>query len=222
MAIGLLVVLGGCFAQKQRYRPLFEQNTTPLTMRHSALESHKRMIHVWRGLRENNPDLYAIRARLDNAWSRDPGWFEPYWGWGIFRLVQAGQTQPSLFTVECFTDSVRYLFMARSMDSFPDDEKLNIDMDIANSLNGLGACLLVLKEKDQANRALVHARDILASATPLTEDSKPRYFELQAYCMFYLGDIAAAKEAANEALKYGASLPEDFMAELAAASEELK
>ena len=108
------------------------------------------------------------------------------------------------------------------MDSFPDDEKLNIDMDIANSLNGLGACLLVLKEKDQANRALVHARDILASATPLTEDSKPRYFELQAYCMFYLGDIAAAKEAANEALKYGASLPEDFMAELAAASEELK
>ncbi|MGN0855284.1 MAG: hypothetical protein ACI4R9_07180 [Kiritimatiellia bacterium] len=168
------------------------------------------MIQAWRLLREN-ADLAVIRAQLDMAYSLDPGYYEPIWGWGIFRYVQASRTSSDKIAAECLKDSVRYLYLARNMKSFPSEEYSNIDMDVANSLNALGVCFFKLGKVAEAEDSLVRAGDVLKSITPAADDQKARHLQLQAYNRYYRGDCCAARKSVQLAVKYGAQFPDDFL-----------
>lgn len=201
--------LTGCYS----YQPIFEKNIVPATARHSAQESHAQMVFAWRGLRDEE-NLDVLSSRLDQAWSHDPGYYEPVWGWGIFRLVQAGHTKPSSTTIRHLNDSIRCFYMARNMKSFPEEERANLDMDIANSYNAMGACYIQMGNQTYADTALDCASSILNEINPKTKIESARYFELLAYNKFYKGNIEDAKAAATRALDEGAMLSEYFLSKL--------
>lgn len=218
----LLCAIIGCYwlVGCVEYTPLFDKNVAMPTARHSPEDCHRSMLLVWRGLKQGD-DLYGIRALLDAAWLRDPGNYEPYWGWGIFRFVQAEYTVPGRRTVKYLNDSIRYLGMARKMESLPKEERINLDMDIANSYNALGACYIQLGNCDLAYRALGEASNILVEIDPGTKIDRARYFELLAYNKFYMGDVTGAKAAVLRAISEGAQISHAFLKDVGIAEDEM-
>lgn len=215
------VLYSCCLVGCVEYTPLFDQKVMMATARHSSADCHRSMSVAWDSLKRGD-DLYGVRAHLDAAWRRDPGSYEPYWGWGIFRLVQAERTRPREKAAQYLKDSIRHLSTARKMKSLPEEERFNLDMDIVNSYNGLGACYIQLKDRDLADKALGEAGNILAATDPVAKIEKTRYFELLAYNKFYKGDIVESKAAALRAMAEGAQFPPEFLKDVGVVEDELR
>lgn len=166
-----------------------------------------------RQFRERNDPYYlnsAIRT-FNYCWSFDSENFQSYWGWGIIRGEQATLPEFADRREQYLSQSVELLRMARMY--APADQQFRLAMDLANAKTGLGWFYRSAGKAAEAETPLAESRELL-QAVRQTHPAEGRAYYLLAANAFYRGEIAEARQWAEQARGHGAALSPDFQRDL--------
>ncbi len=166
-----------------------------------------------RQFRERNDPYYLQSAiRIFNySWNFDPENFQSYRGWGIVRGEQATLPEFADRREQYLCQSVELLRMARMY--APADQQFRLAMDLANAKTGLGWFYRSSGKAAEAEASLKESRELLQSVLQ-THPAEGRACYLLAANAFYRGEIAEARQWAEQARRLGAELSPDFQRDL--------
>lgn len=146
------------------------------------------------------------------AWSFDYENYQAYWGVGVTRGVQATLTEDKQLIEKYLKQSVEFILMAKKYE-VPVSQLDNLDLDLANAYNGLGAFYKQAGKAELAKAPLGRAKKILTEITRNDSQNGRAFFLLAATC-FYQGKLDEAKQAGQKALSNNYALPETFLKDI--------
>ncbi len=161
----------------------------------------------------NRPNIAYAMECFNYCWSFDHENYQAYWGAGVVRGEQATFTDDPLLTEKYLKQSVEFMLMAEKH-HVPANQTNNLNLDLANSYNGLGAFYLQTSKKELADANLNSAQALLLDVTK-KEPENGRAFYLLAVTSFYQGKYAEAKQLAEQAQNKHFKVPDDFLKDLA-------
>ena len=149
---------------------------------------------------------------FNDCWFFDNENYQAYWGAGVVRGVQATFTDDPLLAEKYLKQSAEFMLMAMKH-NVPANQVNNLNIDLANAYNGLGAFYVKTSKKELADAYLASAREILFDVTK-KEPQNGRAFYLLAATSFYQGKYAEAKQLAEQAKNKHFKVPDDFLKDL--------
>ena len=173
---------------------------------------------------------YAMQ-NFNWCWSFDHENYQAYWGAGVVRGVQATFTDDPLLAEKYLKQSADFMLMAMKH-NVPANQVNNLNLDLANAYNGLGAFYLQSSKKELdvyrganafyaqsskkelADAYLASAREILLDVIK-KEPENGRAFFLLAATSFYQGKYAEAKQLAEQSQSKHYKVPDDFLKDIA-------
>lgn len=164
------------------------------------------------------------------CWSFDNDNYQAYWGAGVVRGVQATLTDDPALAEKYLKQSVEYLSLAMKH-HVPENQINNLNLDLANAHNGLGAFYLQASKKEldisnaggafyaQAPKKALAETNLNSAQTILLavikkEPENGRAFFLLAATSFYQGKYDEVKQLAEQAKNKHYKVPDDFLKDL--------
>ena len=158
-------------------------------------------------------DLKYAMQNFNYCWSFNSENYQAYWGAGVIRGEQATLTDDPEFIEKYLKQSIEFMHIAFKH-NVPAKQVNNLNMDLANSYNGLGAFYLQMSKPELTKTNLESARKLLLDVTQ-KEPENGRALYLLAVTAFYQGNFAEAKRLAEQSLSKHYKVPEDFLKDLA-------
>lgn len=155
---------------------------------------------------------YAMQ-NFNHCWEFNNENYQAYWGAGVVRGAQATDTSDHELIEKYLKQSIEFMHIAFKH-NVPAKQVNNLNMDLANSYNGLGAFYLQTSRPELAKANFESARKLLLDVTQ-KEPENGRALYLLAVTAFYQGNFAEAKRLAEQSQSKHYKVPEDFLKDLA-------
>ena len=144
-------------------------------------------------------NLIRAQFHFDLCWQFDPDNYNAYWGWAIIRKEQALLVQDQEKAEQYLQDSIRYLKTALKMNTLPAEERIPLELDLANTYHGL-----------KNTESFETAHEILERLLQqYPEDG--RIYQIYSFNAFYRRDYKKANEYRKKAESLGIAFPKEYL-----------
>jgi len=174
----------------------------------------------WSDLKKNyvsSQDVYYLKSagELFNwAWKADTKNYYTYWGWGVIRGYQSEFAEKPSQAETYLKQSIQFLKLAKKYDvSHKDQCNIDLDLDLANAYNGLGAFYLKVNNNTESTKALDSGEKLISTVLQQAPKNGRAYFLLSVN-FYYRQNYHEAKVNADNAQKYQFKVSPDYLKEL--------
>ncbi len=130
--------------------------------------------------RFNDYSLIGAQDFFNLAWERNQSGYDSYWGWGVIRMEQANRAYCSWNVERYLKEGVSYMVLAGNNDTFPEEHRNALNLDLARGYCLLGQYYLRCRKACNARKCINSAIDLLRSINPKGKFEEERKVEITA------------------------------------------